>query len=563
MLISISFVNIPDDYSHVNDWVDETLKSMSLREKVAQMIISHSLGFNLDNNPEEFNRLKKLIEEDKIGGIIFFQGSTTQQAELINKLQSLSKLPLLISADYERGTSMRLEEGSQFPNNMGVGATGDTNLAYEMGYVIGLECRALGVHQNYAPVMDVNNNPDNPIINVRSFGQDPKLVSDMGTAMIRGLQDARTIATAKHFPGHGDTDIDSHSDLPVIEFGRDRLDTVELVPFISAINSGVKSIMTAHLSFPEVENTPNIPSSLSDKIINDILIDELGFTGLIVTDALNMHGITKYFTTEEVALMTVKAGNDLILMPDDERLTIETIVSAVNNGEISEERIDRSVRKILNAKKWLGIVEERFINVDAVQQTVNSPMVQQTAQKIADASITLVKNENKILPFDSRWEGKSCMMISLENGDAELNAPVMASAFLQQSPFAILDTLTLEGDIDNLNSIVSNAKNYDVILIPVFARVRIFTGTVGLPQEQQELINNLIKAGKDVVVVSMGNPYILQGFLDVGAYVCSYGESQPTINATISALKGNIDFNGKLPIEINEEFNIGTGLSVK
>lgn len=546
-----------------SDWVSTTLENMTLREKISQMIISYSNGLALEDGSDEFVRLKKLIEEDKIGGIIFFRGNTIEQAALINRLQSLSDLPLLISADFERGTAMRLEDGSQFPNNMGVGATGDTNLAYQMGYAIGLECRALGVHQNYAPVMDVNNNILNPIINVRSFGQDPNLVSKMGIAMIRGLQDAKTIATAKHFPGHGDTDIDSHSDLPVISFGRDRLDTIELVPFVEAINNGVMSIMTAHLSFPEVDDSPFLPSSLSANLIQNILIDELGFEGLIVTDALNMKGITKHFTTEEVALMTVKAGNDLILMPQGETLTIETIENAVRNGEISEERINRSVRKILTTKQWLGIVDERMVAVDGVPQLVNTPYTQELAQRIADASITLLKNDKQILPFDSRWSGKSCMMISLDNSNSILNANYMEDKMIKSHPFAKLDTLTIEGDIDDVSSIVNAAMEYDVVVIPIFARVRIFSGTVGLPDSQLKLINDLVSKGKDVVVLSMGNPYLIQGFQGVTAYVCAYGESHPAINATIKALTGEIDFNGKLPIEINEDYKIGTGLKVR
>ena len=298
-----------------NSWVEQKLSSMTLREKIAQMIISYSDGYTLSKDSKEYERLSDLIRNLKIGGLIFFKGNSLQEATLINDLQSLSETPLLISADFERGTKMRLDDGSLFPSNMALGATRNTEFAYKMGNLIAGECRAMGIHQNYSPVLDVNTNPKNPIVNVRSFGDDPNLVSEMGIMMIKGLQDGGVIATGKHFPGHGGTDIDSHNDLPVLNTDIDNLNEVELVPFKNAISAGLKSVMIAHLSFPSIEKNTNVPASLSGKIVQEILIDQLGFDGLIITDALNMPGVTKHFNTQQVAVMSVLAGIDLILMP--------------------------------------------------------------------------------------------------------------------------------------------------------------------------------------------------------------------------------------------------------
>ncbi len=326
------------DFTRSSQWTEEKLASMTLREKIAQMIISNSDGYALEENSDEFQRLKNLIVNEKIGGLIFFKGNSVQEAQLINRLQGLSETPLLISADFERGTKMRLDDGSLFPNNMALGATRNPELAYKMGFQIAKECRAIGVQQNYAPVVDVNNNSKNPIINVRSYGEDPELVSSMADKFIKGLQDGNVIATAKHFPGHGDTDIDSHNDLPVLNFSKDRLENLELVPFKNAIKNNVMSVMIAHLSLPSIDNESNVPASLSKSIIEGVLIDELNFKGLIVTDALNMAGVVKHFTTDEVALRCVNAGVDLILMPQGETQTISAIENAVMNGSISEEQ---------------------------------------------------------------------------------------------------------------------------------------------------------------------------------------------------------------------------------
>ncbi|MFZ1459965.1 MAG: glycoside hydrolase family 3 N-terminal domain-containing protein [Ignavibacteria bacterium] len=550
----------PDLFSESNQWTENKLNSMTLREKIAQMIITNSFGYALDNNSAEYKRLSNLIVNEKVGGVIFLNGNSVQQAELTNSLQSLSETPLLISADYERGTKMRLDDGSLFPSNMALGATRNPELAYLMGIQIAKECRSIGVHQNYAPVVDVNNNSLNPIINVRSYGEDPSLVSSMSEKFIKGLQEGNVIATAKHFPGHGDTDIDSHSDLPVLNFSRERLDNLELIPFKNAIKNNVMSVMIAHLSLPSLDAEANVPASLSKNIVEGLLINELKFNGLIVTDALNMAGVVNHFSVREVALRCVNAGIDLILMPQGETEAIDAIENAVNNGSISEERINLSAKKILNAKSWLKLDENKLSDVSKVSSIVNSDESMKISQQIADESITLVKNSYNILPFTMASE-MSCLIVSMNNGNEKANSDFFLSKFNEENKFKSTSFFDLTGDVINSNEILSEASSYDVVIVPVYAKVKIKTGTVGLPQSQLDLINSLISNGKKVVVVSFGNPYLIQGFPEVGSYICAYADAETSINSVIKSFYGTIKYKGKLPVSISNEFKYGDGIT--
>ncbi len=550
---------VTNKYLKDNEWTEQKLASMTLREKIAQMVISNSDGYTLDESSTEFQRLQNLIVNEKIGGLIFFKGNSVQEAGLINRLQTMSETPLLISADFERGTKMRLDDGSLFPSNMALGATRNPELAYQMGLQIAKECKAIGVHQNYAPVVDVNNNSMNPIINVRSYGENPELVSSMADKFIKGLQAGNVIATAKHFPGHGDTDIDSHSDLPVLNFSRDRLENLELIPFKNAIKSDVMSVMIAHLSLPAIENESFVPASLSKSIIEGVLIDELKFSGLVVTDALNMAGVVKHFSTSDVALRCVNAGVDLILMPQGESETISAIELAVNNGSISEERINFSARKILNAKNWLKLNENKYVDIDNVSSTVNSDNAKRISQQIADESLTLVKNNNNLLPFNYS-SNQNCLIISLNNGNEKANSDYFLNTFNSENKFKSVSYYDLSGEINDQEEIISDSDNYDVIIIPIYAKVKIKTGTVGLPESQISLINAITSKGKKVLVISFGNPYLIQSFPDIDSYICAYADAETSINSAINSFYGTIKFKGKLPVTISNQFQYGDGI---
>jgi len=547
-------------FSKISDEkVKKMLSEMTLREKIAQMIVANIIPENFSEGSADFKKAKRLCEDLKVGGFIFFKGSSSDYASLSNKLQSFSEVPLLISSDFERGTRMRVTDGALFPTNMAIGAADNPDLCYKMGIEIAKETRLMGVHQNYSPVCDVNNNPKNPIINVRSFGEDPDLVSRMSVAMIKGLQDGKVIATAKHFPGHGDTDIDSHNDLPQLNFTMDRMNSIELVPFKKAIENNVMSVMIAHLAFPELESTPNIPASLSPAIVQDLLIDKMGFNGLVVTDALNMKGITKYFSTSQVAVMCVNAGIDLILMPLDEVKSVNAIESAVLNNEISVERIDRSVEKILKAKQWLGLFENKYVNETDLYKSINTSEAGTIAQKIADESITLVKDDNSVLPFKQKDGDKTAVVIISEGGDVD-NTGFLKSAAGEYFPGCSFYTATSTGMDPFLANNTGELAQYDRVIIAIYAKIRYGTGKISISSSNVALIQDLNSINKNTVAVSLGNPYLLKEFPEIASYICAYGDSDFSITAALKAISGMVKFKGKLPVSIDENHKTGTSI---
>jgi beta-N-acetylhexosaminidase len=380
----------------------------------------------------------------------------------------------------------------------------------------------------------------------------------MSAAMIKGLQEGNVIATAKHFPGHGDTEIDSHNDLPVLNFSMERLNKIELVPFKNAIDNNVMSVMIAHLSFPELENQPNVPASLSENIVNGLLINQLGFNGLVVTDALNMKGITKYFSTSQVAVMCVKAGIDLILMPIDEEVTITAIEKAVNNGSITEERINKSVEKILSAKEWLGLFDNRYVNENIVSSMINTAESNALGQQIADESITLVKDDRHVLPLKSK-SGKT-LVLNLSDGKDNINS----GRFSEQIMIVNSNSHILDVDSDisaqRIDEITSEASSYDVIITAVYAKVRYGTGKISILPSHAELLGNLDKSDKKLIVISFGNPYIMKEFPAISNFICAYGDADVSINAAIKAIYGDIKFKGILPVSINETYRAGTSI---
>ncbi len=383
------------------DSIEALIKNMNLRDKCAQMVMSWSKGFDSDTSSPEFKRISRLVKNSHIGGIIFFQGEITAEQQMIDELQKQSEVPLLISSDFERGLGSRIEDAVEFPYNMAVAATGNIFYAYNMGRAIANNSKALGVRQNLAPVADVNNNPLNPIINIRSFSEDKEIVSSYTIAFISGSKNERVITTAKHFPGHGNTQTDSHLDLPVIPGSRAELFQNELVPFLQSIKAGVQSIMVGHLYVPSLQGDNRVPSSLSKAIVTDLLQNEINFDGLIITDALNMNAVTKYFSVADAAIMAVQAGNDILLMPPEDNLSIDALVSAVKDSIISIERINHSVRKIFATKVWLSrsgklTDSPQTTIIDSLQENNNS-----LAREIAEHSITLIKNENSIIPIDT------------------------------------------------------------------------------------------------------------------------------------------------------------------
>ncbi len=540
-------------------WVNYWMKKLTLEEKVAQMIMPDARGVFLARDNKEFKKLVRYVKDRKVGGLIFFRGDVFETADMINYFQKIAGVPLLISADFEWGTAMRLDYTTYFPPAMGIAATGKPEYAYEVGKITAIEGRAIGIHQNYAPTVDVNNNYRNPIINIRSFGETPEIVSKFAIPFIRGLQENSMIATAKHFPGHGDTDVDSHLDLPIINYSKSRLDSVELKPFKESIKAGVKSIMVAHIFFPQIDTGEGLPSTLSHNIITGILKNELDFKGLIVTDAMNMRGVTKLYSNALASVLAVKAGNDIILIPPDPDEAIDAIVKAVKRGEISEERINESVRKILEFKYDLDLHKNRFVDMDKIRDVVTTEEHLRKAKEIARESITVVKNDG-ILPL-LQFNDKKILHITIVDS-RDLNSSVSFEEELSKRYNNIsFERVDPRSTNDELNAILSKVNNFDIVIVSTYVRVRAYQASLSLMEKHAKFLRQVIDSGKPVVLISFGNPYVVIDYPDVKAYICSYSDAKPIVEATAEVLFGEISPQGKLPINIPGFATLGTGLT--
>ena len=548
-------------WSADNRWVDSTFNTLTLREKVAQMIVPFSLAQYMSDDDPEYLKLVKSVKDEKVGGIVVSLGNIYEQAVLLNKLQRLSDVPLLVSSDYENGLGMRLAGGISFPSNMALGATRDSTLVYDVGDVVGKEARAVGVGQVYAPVSDVNDNPENPIINVRSFGENPQMVARLSSAFVKGIQDGGAIATAKHFPGHGDTQMDSHLGMPTIDFEMIRLDTMELVPFRADINAGVKSVMVAHIAFPKIEKLRGLPGTLSASITTRLLQDSLGFHGLVVTDAMTMKGVTDEFSDADAAIRAVNAGADIVLMPPDNTVAIEAITKAVERGDITESKIDDAVHKILELKSELGLSRKRFVNLNDIAGVVGTERHELLAEYAARRSITIVRNEGNVLPLQYHQPQRILCLAVSDNGD-----PYVARVFRQELMKRYDDVTFMQVDpsINDLDvqNVLRAVDTTSLVLIPAYIRWRSGTGTIDFTSEAQGLLNRVTDSGKPVVMVSFGNPYLLRSVPKVSAYVCAYGDMDVSIKAAIQAIFGEINVSGKLPITIPGVAQYGEGIDL-
>ena len=594
LLASSAFpVNKPykrDPSSAALKWANEELRRMSLEEKIGQLI---SVGVNatfLNQDSDAFRTLKRHIEENKVGGVILFRGSVYESVILMNRLQQLARYPLLISADLEAGAGMRFEDTINFPWNMAVAATGNPDFARRQGEITAREARALGVQQIFAPVVDVNNNAANPVINVRSYGEDPVDVARFAAAFTEGAQAAGAIATAKHFPGHGDTAVDSHRGLPEINVGRDRLNSIEFVPFQAAVNAGVGSVMVGHIALPQIDSTVvrPLPRNLKGKptdtdeageIIEDkatmpatmspvmgrILRSDLKFSGLIVTDALSMSGLTIYFTPEESAVRALEAGADMLLKPVDVDAAFRGVREAVKSGRITEQRVEESARRIMAAKYDLGLVEQRITPVDAIDRIVAGQDAVKLAGEIAERAVTLVRDEDKLLPLKNLKPESRIFNLAVTNGDDRnwITNPFVAK--LNRSGVKV-ETIVLDerSGEQEVQKAIERAKSADVVLASLYGRVRSGqVSSVGIPDPGARALSAVIAAKTPVIGISFGNPYLLQNFPGLRTYVVAYGDMPSLQNAVARALMGQIDIVGKLPISLPGLYPRGTGIQLK
>jgi len=546
-------------------WVGRTLKKMTVEEKVGQMVACRFTGDFRNADSAAIRELESLVSRSGIGGLILFAPARVYEtAELTNAFQKLAKVPLLMASDFERGAANRITNATLFPPLMGLGATGSEDLAYAMGRITALEGRAMGIHMAYAPVVDVNINPDNPIINTRSIGADPALVSRLADAFIRGVQDNGMIATAKHFPGHGDTSQDSHSLMPTITADLERLERVELFPFKSAVDAGVRAVMTAHLAVPALDPTPGLPATLSAPIMTGILREKMGFNGLIVTDALEMGGVTNAYSTEEASLRAVLAGVDQLLLPPEPAKVIAYLSAAVRDGRIPMARIDASVRRILEAKASLGLHRNRFVKIDALRHLVAPRAYLDEAARTLESSATLVRNEEEALPLAVAPEKLALLSLSSDLGDY-FAGQAFVGAMLSRFPEAPAFYADADTGQDRLDEAFAKAASADVVVLALFSRLSDRKGSVDLEQGHIDLIRKLaaLPDGPKIVVVSFGSPYLLRHFPEVDAYLCLYKDTPETQSTAARALAGEMDITGKLPVSIPDLYPVGHGLELK
>ena len=579
-----------DPSSKALKWANDQLRKMSLEEKIGQLI---SVGVNatfLNQDSDAYRALKHHIEDNKVGGIILFRGPVYESVILVNRMQQLARYPLLISADLEAGAGMRFDDTVNFPWNMAVGATGNSEYARRQGEITAREARALGVQQIFAPVVDVNNNAANPVINVRSYGEDPMDVARFAAAFTEGVQAAGAIATAKHFPGHGDTAVDSHRGLPEINVGRERLNTVEFVPFQASVNAGVGSVMVGHIALPQIDATAvrplprNVKSKPTDTdedgeivdekaampatmspVIGNILRNDLKFNGLIVTDALSMSGLTIYFTQEEAAVRALEADADMLLKPADVDASFRGVLAAVKGGRITEQRVEESARRILAAKYDLGLVDQRITPIDTIDRVVGSRDVVKLATDIAEHAVTLVRDEDKLVPLKNLRPDSRIFNLAITNGD---DRNWIANAFvskLNRSGVKVETVVLDERSTDlEVQKAIEGAKSADLVLASLYGRVRSGqVSSVGIPDTGARALSALIAAKTPMVGISFGNPYLLQSFPGLRTYLVAYGDMPSLQHAVARALVGEIDVVGKLPISLPGLYSRGTGIQVQ
>lgn len=603
-------------------WVDSALAAMTPRDRAAQLVWPQIYGDYTPASSAAWERIDHFVHDEHVGGIIVSIGSPIEMADKLNALQRRAPLPLLIGADLEAGAGFRARGGyflpngiylggaTIFPPQMALGATRDTTLAYEMGEITALEGRALGVHMAFAPVLDVNNNPANPVIGTRSFGENPQLVAEMGRNVVRGIQEHGELATGKHFPGHGDTDQNSHLTLPTITASRQRLDTMELVPFRAAIAAGVEGIMTFHGRIPALDTTP-VPATLSPRIMTGLLRHELHFGGLLVTDAMDMNGVlanlhvaagtptvagnygaaVSSIGIAEACKLAIAAGADVLLMPSDIPASIDAVVAGVKEGRFSQARVDSSVRRILEMKYRLHLQQQRLVALDSVRRIVGDSAHLAVADRVAERSITLAKDSLQLVPLrPSAPLGATAGSGASASGAASTAAVMVpGSALPAPPPTARVLSITIASRADleagaTFNAelrrglgpvrevyltpetiapltagVVASADSVDAIVLGSYLSGGTTVSSLAAPPAMVELVRQLQGRNPRLVVVAFGNPYLLQGIPSVPTYMVAWGGFPVSQRAAARALTGRTAIGGVLPISIPPLLSYGAG----
>ena len=568
--------------SDAEKWVQATLKKMTLEEKVGQMIVSSFHSNFISTDSEIFDTLSRAVHEQNVGGFHVFgaseavpgvllnpaYGSVTlgqplAAASMLNRLQAIAKLPLLNTADFEGGVGFRIMGATAFPRLMAFGAARDERLAQEAGRVTGEEARAIGVHVNFAPVVDVNNNPRNPVINTRSFGENPDLVGRLASAYIRGLQSAGVVATLKHFPGHGDTDVDSHLGLPIIRHPRERLEKIELPPFRAGIAAGAGAIMTAHIEMPALDPTPSTPTTLSPPIVGGLLRKDLGFDGIVYTDSMGMAGVTAMHSAGEAAVRAVLAGNDVVLHSPDDAAAFRGIVEAVKSGRIAVAQIDASATRILQAKARAGLHRARTVNLESVATVVGSRANQAVADEVSRRSITLIKDDRNLVPLQAPATASVLYLSALDYpGNWEIAAPsrTFIPELRKRWPNVTAIEVSDRTSPSELELVRAMVPRFDVVIASVFVRAASASGRMDLAVPVQQLLQGIARSKKPFVSVFFGNPYAAAYMAELPAVLLTYDFYDRAEVSAVRAIAGEASIGGRLPIVLPGLAPLGAGL---
>jgi beta-glucosidase-like glycosyl hydrolase/CubicO group peptidase (beta-lactamase class C family) len=541
-------VSIPDEAS----WAGEVLSTLSLEEKIGQLIYPRSDGVFLNESDPRFRSLLDAAGEGRIGGVVFFKGDPFATASLGNRLQEESRLPLLMASDYEWGPAMRVEGASRFPRAMAMGAFASQVDVELQAEVTAREARALGIHLLLNPVLDLNTNPENAVIDTRSFGDSPERAARLGAAYIRRAQSLGVLTTAKHFPGHGGTEIDSHVGLPVLRHDRDRLERESLAPFRAAIEAGVAAVMPAHLAAPALDGNDARPATLSPEILEGVLRGEMGFRGLIVSDALDMEGARETAWDGEVAVDALKAGVDLLLVPPDALVTHRAVLLAVRRGELSEERIDRSVRRVLEAKERLSLHRRRTVELTDLPRRLASPVVTARIEEMAGRAVTLVRNERGLLPLRTEAPPSILVLDFLFDSEREVEPDVLLEE-LRRRAGSVRRIEVTPSTAPLLEEEIENAEE-EVTLVASYARSRSYLGRGEIAESLSRALRRRIENGRPVVLASLGSPYVLASLPEATALVATYDFAPASERGLARALFGEIGFEGKLPVALSPEY---------
>ncbi len=530
-------------------WVNSTLASLSLEQKAAQMMMIEAAAIPRNAQSQDALALEKTVRDQGVGGLVLMRSEAETIPRLLNELQSEAPIPLLVAMDMERSLAFRVRRGSvDLPFAMAVGATGSEDAARFLGEVTAREARALGIHWAFGPVVDVNNNPDNPVINIRSFGEDPELVGRLGVAFIQGAKSGHLLTSAKHFPGHGDTAVDSHLDLPIIDVDRERLERVEWPPFRAAIAAGVDSVMVGHVAVPALDPSGR-PATLSAALNRDILRDEMAFEGLIITDAMDMKGADGPWAGK-ATVDAVLAGADVILMPRDLEVAIASLVLAVQEGVLDEQRIDASVRRILEAKARLDLDIDPLVDPEAGLHEVGRPEDTVRAEKIAEASITVIRNDTNILPLRAEAPLRVLNLVLVDDlGFPETQFEIRK---IENKSITLGEEITQE----SADEILEGIEDFTHILVSTSNRRETISPSL------RQLLDRLAATDIPMITASFGSPYALAQLPETPASLCTYGTSGPSRRAAVAALLGEIDIRGKLPVSLSEELPAGYGLEI-